>query len=131
VDLHALLGQAVAKRPQVTLAAPTGPVELPGDAARELLAAATAALDNVAKHVGERAPAWVLLEDEGDAVVVTVRDSGQGIPPGRLDQARAEGRLGVASSIIGRLFALGGSARVTSVADEGTEVELRLPTRPD
>jgi signal transduction histidine kinase len=126
-DLHALLSQAVAKRPHVTLSAPTGPVELPGHAARELVAATAAALDNVAKHVGERAPAWVLLEDDGDAVVVTVRDAGPGIAPGRLDQARAEGRLGLASAIEGRLLDIGGSTTIKSVSGEGTEVELRLP----
>jgi signal transduction histidine kinase len=128
-DLHVLLSQAVAERPQVTLSAPAGPVELPGEAARELVAATAAALDNVAKHVGERAPAWVLLEDEGETIVVTVRDAGPGIPAGRLDEARAEGRLGLASSILGRLMDLGGTARVTSVVGEGTEVELRLPVR--
>ena len=69
-----------------------------------------ACLDNVARHVGADAPAWVLLEDLGDRVVVTVRDEGPGIPDGRLEEAEAQGRLGVSESIRGRIADLGGTA---------------------
>jgi signal transduction histidine kinase len=81
----------------------------------------------VAAHAGERARAWVLVEDEPDAVLVTVRDDGPGIPEGRLDAAEGEGRLGAAQSIRGRLRDLGGTAQWLSLPGEGTEVELRLP----
>lgn len=90
-------------------------------------AAVAAALDNVARHAGPTARAWVLVEDEAGAVTVTIRDDGAGMPAGRLAAARSEGRLGVAHSIVGRLRALGGDAVVTSAPDQGTEVELRLP----
>ncbi|WP_461029388.1 ATP-binding protein, partial [Streptomyces sparsus] len=86
-----------------------------------------AALDNVRAHAGEGARAWILLEDEGDAVLVSVRDDGPGIPPGRLAAAEAEGRMGVSLSIRGRLEELGGSAQLVSVPGQGTEVELRVP----
>jgi signal transduction histidine kinase len=59
--------------------------------------------------------------------VVTVRDDGPGIPPGRLTAAEDEGRLGVSQSIRGRLRDLGGEVTVTSEPGQGTEVELRLP----
>ncbi|HYH35784.1 MAG TPA: DUF5931 domain-containing protein [Nocardioides sp.] len=111
---------------RVTVALPGGPVPLPGPVAAELLAAVRACLANVAAHVGADAPAWVLLEDTGDSVVVTVRDDGPGIPPGRLPAAEAEGRLGVSQSIVGRLADLGGSAEVDTGA-HGTEWELRVP----
>ena len=52
-----------------------------------LLAVVEACLSNVRHHVGREAPAWVLLEEVGDDVVVSVRDNGPGIPPG--DVARA------------------------------------------
>ena len=76
----------------------------------ELAAAIRAALDNVRRHCGERARAWVLVEDEPGLVTVTVRDDGPGIPAGRLAEAAAAGRLGVSQSICGRLRDLGGSA---------------------
>ena len=46
----------------------------------------------------------------------------------RLLEAEQEGRLGVASSIVGRIRQLGGEATVTSVAGEGTIVELWVPS---
>jgi signal transduction histidine kinase len=95
-----------------------------------LAAAVAAALDNVRRHAGAGARAYVLVEDEPDAVTVTVRDDGAGMPAERLAAARADGRLGVAQSIVGRLRSLGGTATVTSLPGEGTEVELRLPRNP-
>ncbi|MFD6417443.1 MacS family sensor histidine kinase [Streptomyces sp. NPDC060194] len=127
LDLRALL--APRSGPTVTFSAPGTPVLLDPPAARELAAAVGAALDNVRGHVGADARAWILVEDEPDAVVVTVRDEGPGIPEGRLVQAEVEGRLGVAQSIRGRLRDLGGSAEILSVPGQGTEVELRVPRR--
>jgi signal transduction histidine kinase len=108
-------------------AAPGTPVLLPAAAAREVAAAVAAALDNVAKHAGPTARAWVLVEDEGDAVTVTVRDDGPGLAPDALARAEAAGRLGVAQSIRGRARALGGEAVVTGAPGGGTEVEVRVP----
>jgi signal transduction histidine kinase len=112
---------------QVTVSAPATPVLVSAHAAGEIAAAVGAALDNVAKHVGDGAHAWVLLEDEPDAILVSVRDDGPGIPDGRLADAEREGRLGVAQSIRGRLSDLGGTAELISVPGQGTEVELRIP----
>jgi signal transduction histidine kinase len=111
----------------VTIATPASPVTLPRGAADELVAAVGSALDNVARHAGPDARAWVLLEDDPEAVTVTVRDDGTGIAVGELDRAAAAGRLGVAQSICGRLRDIGGHAEITSKPGEGTEVELRLP----
>ncbi|MGW2949214.1 MacS family sensor histidine kinase [Streptomyces eurythermus] len=125
LDLRALLAPYAGAR--VSLAEPGAPVPLPPDAAREVAAAVGAALDNVRAHAGEGARAWILVEDEPDEIVVTVRDDGPGIPEGRLAQAEGEGRLGVALSIRGRLRDLGGSAGILSVPGQGTEVELKVP----
>ncbi|QES52641.1 sensor histidine kinase [Streptomyces venezuelae] len=124
-DLRALLARYAG--PKVSFAEPGTPVVLPGPAARELAAAVGAALDNVRRHAGEGASAWILLEDWPDEVIVTVRDDGPGIPAGRLAQAEGEGRLGVAQSIRGRLRDLGGTADLISVPGQGTEVELKVP----
>ncbi|MFJ4875765.1 MacS family sensor histidine kinase [Streptomyces sp. NPDC088745] len=125
VDLRALLAPHAGAA--VSFAEPGTPVLLAPAAALELAAAAGAALDNVRRHAGEGARAWILVEDEPDEVIVTVRDDGPGIPEGRLAQAEEEGRLGVALSIRGRLRDLGGSAELVSVPGQGTEVELKVP----
>ncbi|MER6107780.1 MacS family sensor histidine kinase [Streptomyces hirsutus] len=125
VDLRALLAPYAGAL--VSLADPGAPVPLAPAAARELAAAVGAALDNVREHAGPDARAWILVEDEPDEVIVTVRDDGPGIPEGRLAQAEGEGRLGVALSIRGRLRDLGGSAELISVPGQGTEVELKAP----
>ncbi len=93
VDLRSLLAPHAGSR--VSLAEPGAPVTLAPEAAREVAAAVGAALDNVRRHAGEQARAWILVEDEPDEVIVTVRDDGPGIPEGRL--AQAEGRGGSVS----------------------------------
>ncbi|MDN4163473.1 MacS family sensor histidine kinase [Nocardioides abyssi] len=125
LDLAAELGR-LESRVAVTVAAPATPVELPADVVRELCAVVGACLDNVAVHVGPQAPAWVLLEAFADRVELSVRDEGPGIPAGRLEQAAAEGRLGVSESIRGRVADLGGTAEL-STGSFGTEWEIVVP----
>ncbi|MFI0978690.1 MacS family sensor histidine kinase [Streptomyces sp. NPDC021093] len=125
VDLRSLLAPHAGAK--VCFAEPGAPVLLEPAAAMELAAAVSAALDNVRRHAGPGAQAWILIEDEPAEVIVTVRDDGPGIPEGRLAQAEGEGRLGVALSIRGRLRELGGSAELLSIPGQGTEVELKVP----
>jgi len=125
VDVRAQLEPLAGER--VTVSCPATHVRLPGRQADELTAAVRVALANVAQHAGGEARAWVLLEDESDAVTVTVRDDGVGFDPARLDQARREGRLGVAQSIVARMEMIGGTATLESAPGAGTEVELRVP----
>jgi signal transduction histidine kinase len=113
----------------VTVSTPGSPVELPAATARELVAVARACLDNVRLHVGEDAPAWVLLQDFPDRVELSVRDGGPGIPDGRLEEAAAQGRLGVTESIRGRIADLGGTAELVT-GSFGTEWEFVVPRRP-
>jgi signal transduction histidine kinase len=125
-DLRSVLAPLVGAR--VTVSAPGTPVLLPGHAVRELGAAVAAALDNVRKHAGEQAQAWILVEDEPGEVVVSIRDDGPGFDAtARLGEAEREGRLGVSQSIRGRLRDLGGGADFFSAPGQGTEVELRVP----
>ncbi len=111
----------------VSVITPAEPVLLAGETARETAAAVRAALDNVRRHCGETVRAWVLVDDERAAVTVTIRDDGPGMPPNRLAQAAADGRLGVSHAIRGRIRHLGGSASITSAPGAGTEVRLRVP----
>lgn len=127
VDLASELAR-LERRRSVTVATPGTPVELPAATAHELAAVTRACLDNVRVHVGEDAPAWVLLQAFPDRVELSVRDDGPGIPPGRLEEAAAEGRLGIAESIRGRIADLGGTAEL-STGDFGTEWEFVVPLR--
>lgn len=112
---------------QVTVSCPASPVPLPPSAAAALSGATAAALDNVRHHAGADAHAWVLVEDAGETVQVSIRDNGTGFADGRLAKAIAAGRLGVSHSIVGRLREVGGTAWVTSAPGQGTEVELAVP----
>jgi signal transduction histidine kinase len=111
----------------VTVSAPATPVRLPGRTAKEIQAAVGAALDNVERHCGSRARAWVLIEDAGETITVSIRDDGPGIPQGRPAEAEADGRLGIAQSIRGRIRDLGGTVTIISAPGEGTEIEMSVP----
>ncbi len=124
VDLgHQLAGFGAAG---VSVATPADPVLVAADVAEELTGAVRAVLDNVRQHA-PGARAYLLLEDNGDRVVVSVRDDGPGIPAGRLDEAAADGRMGVTRSIRGRIEELGGAATLISTPGKGTEWELTVP----
>jgi signal transduction histidine kinase len=124
-DLRELLAGYSSTR--VTVSVPATPVLLAGPAAREVTAAIGAAIDNVDRHCDSGARGWVLVEDDGREITVTIRDDGPGIAEGRLEEAERIGRLGVAQSIRGRVHDLGGVVTITSEPGEGTEVELRVP----
>lgn len=127
-DLMAQLGAYAS--PTVTVSGPADPVLLPPAVTREVRAAVAAALDNVARHCDPGTQVFILVEDEPDEVVVTVRDDGCGIAPDRLAEAEAQGRLGVAQSIRGRITDLGGSVQITTAPAAGTEVEMTVPRAP-
>jgi signal transduction histidine kinase len=112
-------------RLEVTAGA-TGPIWLPAHQVEELAAAARQALENVVAHAGA-SRASLFAEEDGGAVVVTVRDDGRGFA---YDEAAftAAGKMGLVKSIKGRVEQLGGHLRVTSRPGAGAEVELRVPT---
>lgn len=124
-DLGLLLRRHATDR--VSVSVPAAAVYLDPVVAAEVEAATINALTNVERHAGPRARAYVLLEDLGDQVVVSIRDDGPGIPAGRLEAAIGEGRVGVSKSIQGRLAALGGHAELTAPAGGGTEWEFTVP----
>ncbi|WP_412973496.1 MacS family sensor histidine kinase [Mycolicibacterium fluoranthenivorans] len=124
-DLGALLRGYASDRVAVSL--PAAAVYLDARVADEVLAATVNVLTNVERHAGPGAKAYVLLEDLGGSVVVSIRDDGRGIPAGRLAEAENEGRVGVSKSIRGRMQALGGEAVLTTSEGGGTEWELTVP----
>ncbi|MFE6779106.1 PspC domain-containing protein [Streptomyces sp. NPDC057702] len=84
--------------------------------------AAREAMVNAAKYGGEGGAVQVFAEVEGRTVFVSVRDRGPGFD---LD-AVPDDRMGVRESIIGRMQRNGGTARLRSAPDGGTEVELEM-----
>jgi signal transduction histidine kinase len=129
VDLVPMLRGRESDRVSTSL--PATPVMLDSAVAAELDSAVANALANVAAHAGSDAHAFVLLEDLGDSVVVSIRDDGVGIPAGRLGQAAEEGRVGITKSIVDRMKWLGGSAKLTTAPETGTEWELTVPRRSE
>ncbi|MGB3372616.1 MAG: DUF5931 domain-containing protein [Rhodococcus sp. (in: high G+C Gram-positive bacteria)] len=125
VDLRSLL------RPRgsttVSVSAPPNPVLVDRTVAEQLSAVVATALSNVALHAGDGARAYVLLEDVDGEIIVSIRDDGLGIAPGRLAAAEAEGRMGVSKSILGRVEAIGGTAVLDTDVGAGTEWEIRVP----
>ncbi|WP_072750760.1 MacS family sensor histidine kinase [Rhodococcus maanshanensis] len=124
VDLGPLLrGEASTT---VSVSAPAVPVLMARERAAEVAAVVRTALSNVELHAGGGAKAYVLLEDIGEEVIVSVRDDGAGFAPGRLAEAEAEGRMGVSRSILGRVADLGGTATLETAPGEGVEWEIRV-----
>jgi signal transduction histidine kinase len=123
-DLRPALQLLATQRVQVST--PGTQVMLPAVVVFELTAMVREMLSNVDKHAGRDAKAWVLVEDLTDVVVVSIRDDGPGIPEGRIDIAEAEGRMGIAKSIRGRVALLGGTLELQTGPGEGTEWEVRV-----
>ncbi|NLA28343.1 MAG: histidine kinase, partial [Propionibacterium sp.] len=101
-----------------------GDIEL-NEGLRALVQAAREAMMNAAKHSG--APgidvyAEVEPSDEGQFVQVFVRDRGKGFDLAEV----ADDRMGIRSSIIGRMERHGGSAQIRSASGEGTEIRLEM-----
>jgi len=124
-DLGARL--KVLETDRVAVSVPATPVLVAAVSATELTAAVREALINVEKHAGPAAKAWVLIEDLGSEIVVSVRDDGVGIEPGRVAEAEREGRMGIAGSLRGRVAGLGGTVNLETAPGEGVEWEIRVP----
>jgi signal transduction histidine kinase len=104
----------------------TGPLWLDSHVASELQAAVRQALENVNQHSGAK-HATVFAEEDGGAIIVTVRDDGIGFTFDE-EKLSKDGKVGISKSMKGRVVDLGGSMRITSASDRGTEVEFRLPS---
>ena len=92
------------------------------DPLAQLVLAAREAIANAAKH-SQADEISVYAEVEADGVSVFVRDRGVGFDRSTV----ADDRRGLAESVEARMQRAGGSATITSMPGEGTEIELRLP----
>ncbi|GAB3697968.1 MacS family sensor histidine kinase [Mariniluteicoccus flavus] len=111
----------------VSVATPVEPLLMESARATELDAAVAEALNNVAKHAGPQAKAWVFLEIDGNEATVSVRDNGVGGDPNQFALAMQSGRMGMKHSIYGRIHELGGTATLRAAPGRGVEWEFRVP----
>jgi signal transduction histidine kinase len=125
VDLRRLL--TAHERPNVAVSVPADPVVVDPLVAHEVDAAVAAALDNVDRHAGPGARAWLLLEGDSTGVELTIRDDGVGADVGAVLGAVERGRMGVSSSIRGRVEDLGGSVTWTTRPGGGCVVRMTVP----
>ena len=114
-----------------------GPLRIEGD--RNRLAQAVAnLLDNAVKYTPAGGTVGVTLTKESNAAVLTVTDTGIGIPPDELsrvwdrlfrgDRSRSQRGLGLGLSMVKAIAERhGGSVGVTSAPGAGSTFTLRLP----
>ena len=125
VDLRMLL--TAHERPDVVVAVPADPVVVDRLVAAEVDAAVAAALDNVDRHAGPGAHAWLLLEGDSDGIELTIRDDGAGAALADLLRAAERGRMGVSASIRGRVEDLGGTVTWSTRPGGGCVVRMTVP----
>jgi len=125
VDLRVLL--TAREGPDVAVSVPADPVVVDPLVAHEVDAAVAAALDNVVRHAGPGARAWVLLEGDSRGIEVTVRDDGAGAELADLLGASERGRMGVSASIRGRVEDLGGTVTWATRPGGGCVVRMTVP----
>ena len=148
VDVCAVAKQAVeASRPfveakghRLSVSLPPDPLRVHGDPAR-LAQVLTNLLINAAKYTEEGGQIWLTARREGSEAVVSVRDTGVGIPQDMLaavfdlftqvDHAidRSQGGLGVGLTLVKRLVEMhGGTVAAHSEGPgKGSEFVVRLP----
>ncbi|HEY7796408.1 MAG TPA: ATP-binding protein [Microbacteriaceae bacterium] len=96
-----------------------GSVVVPAEVAEALTQAALQALENSRKHSG--APRSYLHTESGSGqIVISIKDYGKGFRASRV----RKNRLGLKLSIIGRVEAVGGKAKIISTPGIGAEVIL-------
>ena len=151
VELGAILRRVVGNRPSVTkgaahettLTLPDEPIFLDADPAR-LTQVFSNLYDNACKYTEPGGRIWIRAElssaDCAEAVV-TVRDTGVGIPADRLasvfdvfmqveqTRSRSQGGLGIGLALVKRLVEMhgGGVAAASAGPGKGSEFVIRLP----
>ncbi|HEX2466319.1 MAG TPA: response regulator [Thermoanaerobaculia bacterium] len=147
IDLTAVIARAVettrplidSRRQELTVALPPRPLKVEGDSTR-LAQVIGNVLNNAAKYTPEGGRIRLQLHAEVDEAVITVSDSGMGIPPEMLGNVfdlftqvnrtldRAHGGLGIGLALVRKIVQMhGGRVSASSAGlDQGTEIEIRL-----
>ena len=96
-----------------------GSISVPVEVGEALTQAALQAIENSRTHSGAN-KTYLHTQSSKGKVEITVKDYGKGFRTSRVSR----NRLGVRLSIVGRVEAVGGRARVKSQPGKGTEVSL-------
>jgi signal transduction histidine kinase len=148
VEVAAIIRSAVeASRPlidesrhQLAISLPPEPLVIHGDSVR-LSQVVSNLLNNAAKYMDEGGQIWLGAKQQGDDALISVRDTGIGIPPEMLphifkmftqvDRAKrqAQGGLGIGLSLVRTLVEMhGGEVEAHSLGvGQGSEFIVRLP----
>lgn len=116
-------GEAVTVTLAIDQGALCGSSTLPQRAAMAMADATGEALRNVIRHAGLGPQPAATISVTSDPFTVTIADRGQGFDP----TTTSANRMGISSSIVGRMRVVGGDARIRSAPGAGTTVELRWP----
>ena len=106
-----------------------GPIWTKRMVVEELTAAVKQAIENAAQHA-EPSRVGVFAEEDGDSIVVSVRDDGKGFVYDE-DRLREGGKAGILKSMKGRAEDLGGSMTIETAPGRGTEIEFRVPAKAE
>jgi signal transduction histidine kinase/ActR/RegA family two-component response regulator len=129
---------------EFTVVLPDAPIWLDADLVR-LAQAVSNLLNNAAKYTERGGYVWLSAERDGDAAVITVRDTGVGIPAavlphvfemftqGEQIRARTLGGLGIGLTLVKRLVEMhGGTVHAESGGqDMGSTFVIRVPALPE
>ena len=129
---------------QLVLAFPPEPLIVDGDPVR-LAQVFANLLNNSAKYTDAGGEIWLTVQREDGWAVVSVRDTGAGIPPEMLPSVfelftqidrhadRAQGGLGIGLTLVKSLVEMhGGTVQANSAGlGKGSEFVVRLPLVPD
>jgi CheY-like chemotaxis protein len=140
VEISQPLIEQFAHRLKVEL--PTTRIYLDADATR-LSQVFANLLNNAAKYTERDGLIELCARQEGDAIVVSVKDSGMGIPPEMLPSVfdmftqvdrhleRSQGGLGIGLSLVKRLVELhdGSIAAYSQGVNQGSEFVVRIPAQ--
>lgn len=119
---RALRRAAIGLAPQIeVLTLSGGTDEIPAQVAQSITEATLQAIDNAKRHSRATQIRLILDSFGPESLEVQIIDNGVGF---RLDKVPRD-RIGIRTSISGRLLAVGGEAVIESVLDQGTTITLR------
>jgi signal transduction histidine kinase/ActR/RegA family two-component response regulator len=147
IDLTAVIARAVettrplidSRRQELAVALPATPVRVEGDATR-LAQVVGNVLNNASKYTPQGGRIRLQLHAEDRDAVISVKDTGIGIPPEMLGDVfdlftqvnraldRTHGGLGIGLALVRKIVEMhGGSVNAASGGlDQGTEIQIRL-----